>query len=75
MKIIVDAMGGDNAPLAPVQGAIQAAKAYGVEIVLVGRQEEIEKTLQENNLTLPESVTIHHAGEVTVISRYTYEGF
>ena len=64
MKIIVDAMGGDNAPLAPVQGAIQAAKAYGVEIVLVGRQEEIEKTLQENNLTLPESVTIHHAGEV-----------
>ena len=64
MKIIVDAMGGDNAPLAPVQGAIQAAKEYGVDIVLVGRQEEIEKTLQENNLTLPESVTIHHASEV-----------
>ena len=64
MKIIVDAMGGDNAPLAPVQGAIQAAKEYGVEIVLVGRQEEIEKALQENSLTLPENVTIHHAGEV-----------
>ena len=64
MKIIVDAMGGDNAPLAPVQGAIQAAKAYGVEIVLVGRQEEIEKTIRENSLTLPEGVTIHHASEV-----------
>lgn len=64
MKIIVDAMGGDNAPLAPVQGAIQAAKEYGVEIVLVGRQEEIEKALQENSLTLPENVTIRHAGEV-----------
>ena len=64
MKIIVDAMGGDNAPLAPVQGAIQAAKEYGVEIVLVGRQEDIEKTLQENSLTLPAGVTIRHASEV-----------
>ena len=64
MKIIVDAMGGDNAPLAPVQGAIQAAKEYGVEIVLVGRQEEIEKTLKEHSLTLPEGVTIRHASEV-----------
>ena len=26
MRIIVDAMGGDNAPLAPVQGALQAVK-------------------------------------------------
>ena len=64
MKIIVDAMGGDNAPLAPVQGAIQAAKEYSVEIVLVGRQEEIEKVLKENSLTLPEGVTIRHASEV-----------
>ena len=30
MKIIVDAMGGDNAPQAPVMGAIQANKEYGV---------------------------------------------
>ena len=64
MKIIVDAMGGDNAPLAPVQGAVQAAREYGVEIVLVGRQEEIEKVLKENSLTLPEGVTIRHASEV-----------
>ena len=41
MKIIVDAMGGDHAPQAPVMGAIQAAKEYGVEIVLVGREDEI----------------------------------
>ena len=37
MKIIVDAMGGDNAPQAIVQGALDAHKAYGVEILLVGR--------------------------------------
>ncbi len=64
MKIIVDAMGGDNAPLAPVQGAIQAAMEYGVEIVLVGQEEAIQTVLKENNLTLPAAVTIHHASEV-----------
>lgn len=35
MKIILDAMGGDNAPEAPVLGAVEAAKTYGIEIVLV----------------------------------------
>lgn len=64
MKIIVDAMGGDNAPLAPVQGAIEAAKEYGVEIVLVGQEEAIQTVLKEHNLTLPTGVTIHHASEV-----------
>ena len=64
MKIIVDAMGGDYAPLAPVQGAIDAAKAYGVEIVLVGQEDRIREVMKENNLTLPAGVTIHHASEV-----------
>jgi len=34
MKIILDAMGGDNAPQAPVLGAIDAAKAFGTEITV-----------------------------------------
>ena len=33
MKIIVDAMGGDNAPQAPVMGAVQANREYGVDTV------------------------------------------
>ena len=41
MKIIIDAMGGDNAPLAIVEGAIQACRDFGVEIVLTGKEEEI----------------------------------
>ena len=41
MKIIVDAMGGDNAPQAPVLGALQANAEYGVNITLVGRGEDI----------------------------------
>ena len=47
MKIIVDAMGGDNAPLAPVMGALQANKEYGVDITLVGRGEDILKALRD----------------------------
>ena len=64
MKIIVDAMGGDNAPQAPVLGAIQAAKEYGVEIVLVGQEEAINAALKETNQTLPAGVTVRHASEV-----------
>ena len=65
MKIIVDAMGGDNAPQAPAMGAIQANKEYGVEVVLVGRGEEILKVLQDNGMSqLPAGVEIAHASEV-----------
>ena len=65
MKIIVDAMGGDNAPQAPVLGAIQANQEYGVDITLVGRGEEILKVLEESGIkTLPAGVEIVHASEV-----------
>lgn len=65
MKIIVDAMGGDNAPKAPVMGAIQANREYGVDIILVGRGEEILKTLANNGISdLPAGVEIAHASEV-----------
>lgn len=65
MRVIVDAMGGDNAPHAPVRGAIQAAKEYGVEIILVGRGEEILKVLEEDGMgDLPAGVEIAHAEQV-----------
>ncbi len=65
MKIIVDAMGGDNAPQAPVMGAIQASQEYGVNITLVGRGEEILKVLEDNGIKeLPAGVEIAHASEV-----------
>ena len=35
MKIILDAMGGDNAPEAPILGALDAVKTYGADIILV----------------------------------------
>ena len=48
MRIIIDAMGGDNAPEATVKGAVYARDRLGVELVLVGRKEEIEKYLGED---------------------------
>lgn len=47
MKIAVDAMGGDFAPAAIVQGAVDAFRQYGVEVILVGRRETIEKELSK----------------------------
>lgn len=65
MRIIVDAMGGDNAPQAPVQGALQAIKEYGVEVVLVGRGEEILKALHAEGVDeLPQGLSITHADQV-----------
>lgn len=46
MKIVVDAMGGDDAPQAVVNGAIQAVKEYGISIVLTGPQERIREELK-----------------------------
>lgn len=65
MKIIVDAMGGDNAPHAPVRGALQAVKEYGIEVLLVGKGEEILSVLHEDGISdLPAGVEISHAGQV-----------
>lgn len=65
MKIILDAMGGDLAPEAPVRGAIDAAKAYGVEIVLVGRGEEILEVLKKQGIdNLPVGMEIANADDV-----------
>ena len=68
MKIIVDAMGGDNAPLAPVQGALEAHKRHGIEILLVGRTAEILRCVEEcGEETLPKGVEIRDASEVVEI--------
>ena len=61
MKIILDAMGGDNAPQAVVQGALEAHAQCGADIVLVGREEDIRACLTG---PLPEGVEIVNATEV-----------
>lgn len=65
MKIIIDAMGGDNAPSEIVHGAIEAAKSQNVEITLVGRGDEILEAMRESGIdTLPTGVEILNADDV-----------
>lgn len=59
MKIIVDAMGGDNAPLEIVKGALSAQKRFGVDIVLTGDEAAIRDAARACGVdALPDSVTI-----------------
>ena len=52
MKIIVDAFGGDNAPLEILKGCAEAVAEYGVNILLVGSKRKIEKIATENGILL-----------------------
>lgn len=63
MKIIVDAFGGDNAPLEIIKGCSLAVEEYGYNIVLVGPENEIQKVAKENNLSL-KNMEIVNADEV-----------
>lgn len=47
MRIIVDAMGGDNAPDEIVKGAVEAAREFGVNVILTGKEEEIRRCLKD----------------------------
>jgi phosphate acyltransferase len=63
IKIAVDAMGGDQAPNAVVQGAVLATKELGIPITLVGNPEAITRGLA--GLTFePELITVHPATQV-----------
>ena len=65
MKIILDAMGGDLAPEAPVLGAIAASRDFGAQITLVGRGEEILAVMKKHGIRdLPEGMEIAHADDV-----------
>ena len=65
MKIILDAMGGDHAPEAPVLGAIDAAKTFGTQITLVGRGEEILGVMRKHGIeNLPAGMEIANADDV-----------
>ena len=65
MKIILDAMGGDNAPQATVMGAVEANRLYGAQITLVGQGEKILEVLRAQGIeTLPQGIEVMHADDV-----------
>jgi len=74
-RIVVDAMGSDNYPTPDVEGAVMAAREYGVEIILTGDASKIQPILDSNNagtlpirvLHAPEMLTMHDKGEDLVM--------
>lgn len=62
MRIVIDAMGGDNAPACNVEGAVLAAKEWkDTEIILVGDEAAITPLLGNDR---PANLTVQHASEV-----------
>jgi glycerol-3-phosphate acyltransferase PlsX len=66
IKIAVDSMGSDNSPFSEVEGAVQAAAAYGVHVILVGKEPLLTPLLKEAGGTdLP--VEIRNASQVVAM--------
>jgi glycerol-3-phosphate acyltransferase PlsX len=63
MKIVLDAMGGDHAPPVAVEGGVWAAREYGIEVILVGREEDVQRELAKHD-TSGLSLPIVHASQV-----------
>lgn len=59
MKIAVDAFGGDNAPLAVIEGAAKASKEFGADIILTGNEEIIKRTAAENSIDISNMEIVH----------------
>lgn len=60
MKILIDAMGGDNAPLEIIKGTMLAVDEFGIEeIVLLGDKSIVEKCVKENNIELKNTSVVH----------------
>ncbi|KXK14100.1 MAG: fatty acid/phospholipid synthesis protein PlsX [Chloroflexi bacterium OLB14] len=74
-RIVVDAMGSDEYPQPDVEGAVQAAREYGVEIILVGDEGKVRAVLEKQNIQglnisvihAPEMLTMEDKNEALVL--------
>jgi glycerol-3-phosphate acyltransferase PlsX len=64
LTIAVDAMGGDHAPKAEVEGAIRAASELDVRVILVGQEEAVRKELAKHRGADALPIAVRHAAEV-----------
>ena len=64
MKIVVDAMGGDHAPEAVVEGAVMAAREYNTEIILTGLSDTVQAILDRFDPDHNLPIEVVHADEV-----------
>lgn len=68
MKILLDAMGGDNAPEATIKGAVKAINELSSEIILLGNEEKINQTVKkiygkDSIKEISDKISIHHTTE------------
>ncbi|MDD6647374.1 MAG: phosphate acyltransferase PlsX [Firmicutes bacterium] len=63
MRIVLDGMGGDNAPAEIVKGAVEAAALIDHEIILVGKKEEIKNELEKCRYE-GDRISVVHADDV-----------
>lgn len=63
MKVVVDGMGGDNAPQAIVEACVLAQKEYGVDIIITGKEDLINAELKKYDYNR-EKISIVNAEEV-----------
>ena len=66
MRIIIDAMGGDNAPAEIVKGVCMAAKEFPHDYILVGNQREINRVAEENQLDISGFEIVHTETVITM---------
>ena len=64
MRILIDAMGGDNAPREIVLGALDAMREFGADITLVGRESEILSILSEKGVRPGDHLSVVNAPDV-----------
>lgn len=71
MKIIIDAMGGDNAPAEILKGAAEAVKEYGVSITAVGDEAKINAAAKEYNIDMNGIDIVHTTEEISMCDEPT----
>lgn len=71
MNIIIDAFGGDNAPLEVIKGSKAAEETLGVKIILTGNQEIIKKTADENGIDISNMNIIHTESVIDIHQKPT----
>lgn len=62
MKILIDAMGGDNAPVEIIKGAVLASREYGEQICLVGKKETICEVAKREGIDIT-GITVYNAND------------
>ena len=73
-RIIVDALGGDNAPGATVEGAVAACRDFGADVLLVGQEDIIAEELGRHD-SEGLAISVKHASEVVGMSDSPVDAF